>query len=379
MIPYGHQSIDEDDIQAVIDVLRSDWLTTGPKVEEFEKSVAQFVGSAFGIAVNSGTAALHCAMNAIGITRGDEVIIPAITFAATANSVLYEGGTPVFADLNPDTLLIDTEDVERKITPRTKAVIAVDFAGQSCDYDHLKDICNHHNLHLVSDACHSLGGRYKNRNVGSLADLTVFSFHPVKSITTGEGGMITTDNPAFAQKMYSFRNHGIDTPFIKRNRRCTWEYEINDLGCNYRLGDIQCALGISQLRKLPGFVNRRQNIARKYDTIFDEIPTAKPLLRGEDISHAYHLYVIQLDLDKLGVSRSDVFLNLHSRGVGVNVHYIPVYRHPLYKERLDVRDVCCPVADNAYERILSLPIFPELKEDDFNYCIATLIDVLTDE
>ncbi|MCP4566239.1 MAG: aminotransferase class I/II-fold pyridoxal phosphate-dependent enzyme, partial [FCB group bacterium] len=248
MIPYGRQSIDEEDIQSVVEVLRSDWLTTGPKVDAFEHALADYVGAEYGVAVSSGTAALHCAMYALGIGPGDEVILPPMTFAATANCVVFLGGTPVFADVQPDTLLIDPVAVEKKITKRTRAIIAVDYAGQPCDYDSLRDIANSHGLSLIADGCHALGAVYKGHRVGSLADMTVFSFHPVKHITTGEGGMITTNDPKFAGRMRRFRNHGIDTDFRQREQQGSWYYEMVDLGYNYRITDMQCALGLSQLK-----------------------------------------------------------------------------------------------------------------------------------
>ena len=277
MIPYGRQSIDEEDISAVTEVLRSDWLTTGPKVGEFEEKLAQYVDAKHGVAVSSGTAALHAAVYAAGIGPGDEVIVPPMTFAATANSVLFQGGIPVFADVDPDTLLIAPDQVEAKLSSRTKAIIAVDYAGHPCDYDRLKDIAAKHHLCLIADACHALGAKYKDRKVGSLADLSVFSFHPVKHITTGEGGMITTDNPVFDKRMRRFRNHGITTDHHQREMKGTWFYEMVDIGYNYRITDFQCALGISQLRKNAQWIGRRQAIAHSYDTALRQIPGVRPL------------------------------------------------------------------------------------------------------
>ncbi len=268
LIPYGRQSICEDDIEAVVNVLRSDWLTTGPMVETFEKAVAAFVGAKYAVAVSSGTAALHTALYAAGITKGNEVLVPPMTFAATANSVVFQSGTPVFVDVDSDSLLIDPEKVKAKIGAKTKAIIAVDYAGQPCNYDALREIAKKNNLLLVSDACHAIGGKYRNVMVGSLADLTVFSFHPVKHITTGEGGMVVTDNFEYAERMRRFRNHGIVTDYRQRAKMATWYYEMADLGYNYRLTDIQCALGVSQLSKLPGWILRRREIARIYDEAF---------------------------------------------------------------------------------------------------------------
>ena len=277
MIPYGRQCVDEDDINAVVETLRSEYLTTGPKVAEFEEAVAHFVGVKYAVAVSSGTAALHTAIYALGVEPGDEVIIPVMTFAATASSVVFVGATPVFADVDSETLLIDLNEVQKKITNKTKAIIAVDYAGQPCDYDTLRKIAEHHGLSLVADACHALGGWCKGCAVGSLADLNVFSFHPVKHITTGEGGMITTDNPELAQRMRVFRNHGITADHFQRETESSWFYEIHELGCNYRITDFQCALGLMQLNKLPLFLERRREIAKRYDEAFANVPEISPL------------------------------------------------------------------------------------------------------
>ena len=363
-LPYGRQWLDDDDIAAVVEVLRSDWLTTGPKVAEFERAFADFVGVREAVAVSNGTAALHAAMYAIGIESGDEVIIPAMTFAASANCVVFQGGTPVFADVDSDTLLLDAAQVKAKVTPRTKAIVAVDYAGQPCDYDALRAIAARYGLILVDDACHALGGSYKARPVGSLADLSTFSFHPVKHITTGEGGMVTTDDPELAQRMRVFRNHGITSDHRQREQQGSWFYEMVDLGYNYRLTDLQCALGMSQLRKLPGWVARRQEIARRYDAAFAEISAVKPLSVREEVSHAYHLYMIRLDLAQLRATRAEVFAALRAERIGVNVHYIPVHLHPFYRERFGTQTGLCPVAEEAYESLISLPIFPRMGDQD---------------
>ena len=257
MIPYGRQFIDEEDIQAVVEVLRSDWLTTGPKIEEFEHAMAAYMGATHAVAVSSGTSALHCAMYSIGIGKGDEVIVPPMTFAATANCVVFQGGTPIFVDVDPDSLLIVPEKIEKKITPRTKAIIAVDYAGHPCDYDKLYEIAKKNKLVLVADSCHALGAEYKGRRSGTFADLNIFSFHPVKHITTGEGGMITTKNADYADRMRIFRNHGITTDHRQREKQGSWFYEMVNCGYNYRITDFQCALGICQLQKLPKFFKRR--------------------------------------------------------------------------------------------------------------------------
>lgn len=376
-LPYGHQSIDESDINALIDVLRSDWLTTGPTVQAFEDAFAEFVGARHAVAVSNGTAALHAAMYALEVGPDDQVIVPAMTFAASANAAVFQGGTPVFVDVEADTLLIDPQQVEAKITPRTKAIVTVDYAGQPCDYDSLRAIADRHGLALIADACHALGGTYQERRVGSLADLSTFSFHPVKAITTGEGGVITTDDETRAQRMRVFRNHGITTDHRQRAEKGLWFYEMDDLGYNYRLSDIQCALGLTQLRKLSDWTVRRQEIARRYDQAFAEMPAIEPLIRRADVSHAYHLYVIRLNLDQLRVDRSAVFAALRAEGIGANVHYIPVHLHPYYRQHFGTGPGLCPVAEAAYERILSLPIFPTMAEKDSEDVIEAVKKVIS--
>ena len=375
LLPYGHQCIDEDDIKAVVDVLRSDWLTTGPKVAEFEKRFAEMVGAKYAVAVNSGTAALHAAAFAAGIGPGDEVITTPMTFAASANCVLYCWGRPVFGDVEADALLLDPSSVESKVSPKTKAIIAVDYAGQPCDYDALKKITDRHGLILIADACHALGATYKNRKVGTLADMTVFSFHPVKHITTGEGGMVVTDNPDFAVKLRAFRNHGITADHRQREAEGSWFYEMAELGYNYRLPDINCALGLSQLKKLDKFVARRRQIAALYDSAFADMPALFPLAQRDDRKSSYHLYVVRLNLSKLNASRQQVFGALRAENIGVNVHYIPVYWHPYYN-KLGYGKGLCPVAEKAYEEIVTLPLFPAMSDRDAGDVIKAVKKVL---
>lgn len=374
MLPYGHQWLDDQDIAAVVEVLRSDWLTTGPKVVEFEHAFARFVGAREAVAVSNGTAALHAAMYAIGIGPGDEVIVPAMTFAASANCVVYQGGTPVFADVDADTLLLDPVQVEAKITTRTKAIIAVDYAGQPCDYDMLRSVADRHGLPLVADACHAIGGNYRGRPVGTLADLNTFSFHPVKHITTGEGGVVTTDDPELAWRMRVFRNHGITSDHRQREQQGSWFYEMVDLGYNYRLTDFQCALGLSQLRKLPAWVARRQAIARQYEAAFAQLPVVKPLAVRPEVSHAYHLYVVGLN-PTLRATRAQVFAGLRAEGIGVNVHYVPVHLHPFYRTRFGTGPGLCPIAEQAYDRVLSLPMFPQMTDEDVEDVVCAVTRV----
>ena len=376
LLPYGHQSVDEDDIAAVADVLRSDWLTTGPTVGEFERRFAECVGTHEAVAVCNGTAALHCAMQAIGLGPGDEVIVPAMTFAATANAAVFLGATPIFADVGADTLLLDPADVSARVTPRTRAVAAVDYAGQPCDYDALRALADRHGLALLDDACHALGGTWRGRPVGSLADLSTFSLHPVKPITAGEGGLIATDDADLARRMRRFRSHGITTDHRQREATRSWFYEMTELGFNYRLTDFQCALGMSQLHKLPVWVQRRQEIARRYDEAFAAVPAIQPLRVRADVSHAYHLYVIRLDLAHLRADRAQVFAALRAENIGVNVHYIPVHLHPFYRERFGTGRGLCPIAEAAYERILSLPIFPGMTGEDVEDVVRATTKVI---
>jgi perosamine synthetase len=364
LLPYGRQQIDDDDIAAVVETLRSDWLTTGPQVDAFERAFAAAVGAQHAVAVSNGTAALHAAIFALNIQPGDEVIVPAMTFAASANCVLYQGGRPVFVDVEPDTLLIDPAAVEAQITPRTRAIMAVDYAGQPADYDALRQIADRHGLALVADACHALGGSYRGRAVGTLADLNTFSLHPVKHITTGEGGVITTASAELAGRMRLFRNHGITSDHRQRAEAGAFFYEMTALGYNYRITDLQCALGLSQLRKLAGWVAKRQTLAAMYRAALAELPYVGPVAVRPDVAHAYHLFMVQFDTERLGMSRAAIFAALRAENIGVNVHYIPVHLHPYYRQQLGTGPGLCPVAEAAYERLVTLPIFPGMDEAD---------------
>lgn len=377
LLPYGRQSICEEDIEALVAVLRSDYLTTGPAVETFERAFAEAVGARHAIAVSSGTAALHATMAALGLGPGDEVIVPAITFAATANAALFVGARPVFCDVDPDTLLLDPCAAEARITERTRAVVAVDYAGQPCDYDALARLCGKHGLHLVADACHSLGGTYDARPVGSLAELSAFSFHPVKMITTGEGGMVSTDSAEWASHVRRFRSHCMSRDYRDRDRAGTWSYDITELGYNYRLSDLQCALGTSQLRRLPGLIARRREIARQYDEAFSELRAVAPLKRTRSTGHAYHLYVVTIDPDRVRADRQTILKALKAEGIGVNVHYPPLHLLSLYQRRLGTRRGDCPRAESLCERIMSLPLFPDMTEADFTSVIAAVDKVFS--
>lgn len=366
MLPYGKQTIDQTDIDAVVAAVSSTMLTTGPLVKRFENEFAEATGCTHAVTLSNGTAALHAAMDAVGIFEADEVIVPAITFVATANAVLYCGGVPVFADVCPDTLLIDVADVERKITPRTKAIIAVDYAGQPCDYDALRTLADRFGLRLISDACHSLGGSYKGRPVGSLADMTCFSFHPVKQITTCEGGMVTTDDPTIAESIRRFRCHGIDASAAARQARNTHRYDMQSLGFNYRLSDLQCALGLSQLRKLDSFVARRQEIASRYRETLDGVDFVTLLPQLSQRSSGCHLVVMKWDHHAASRDRDSLYHHLKQNDIGVNVHYRPVYQNSYYLLNFGPNN-SCPNADAAYEEILSLPVFPLMTDQQVDF------------
>ena len=368
MIPYGRQTIEEDDIQAVVDVLRSDYLTTGPKIAEFEKMVADYVGAKYAVAISNGTSALHAACFAAGIQPGDEVITTPLTFAASSNCVLYCGGTPVFADVDPQTYNIDPEDIRRKITDKTKAIIAVHLAGQPCDMDEIHKIAKEHDLLVIEDGAHALGSVYKGKKVGTLSDMTTFSFHPVKPITTGEGGMIVTDNEEFYQKMMLFRSHGItrDENLMTRNDG-PWFYQQLDLGYNYRITDIQCALGCSQMKKLDRFLARRKEIVARYNEAFADCENIIIPYQLPETESGWHLYIVQVK----NCDRRKVFEALREQGIAVNVHYIPVYKHPYYQEH-GYKDVHCRNAEEVYSHIISLPLYPTLTEEQQQYVIETL-------
>lgn len=368
MIPYGKQTIEQDDIQAVVDVLKSDFLTTGPKIAEFEQTVADYVGAKYAVAISNGTSALHAACFAAGIGPGDEVITTPLTFAASANCVLYCGGTPVFADVDPKTYNIDPEDIRRKITDKTKAIIAVHLAGQPCDMDAIHSIAREHGLIVIEDGAHALGSVYKGKKVGSMSDMTTFSFHPVKPITTGEGGMIVTDNEDFYKKMVLFRSHGItrDDSMMTRNDG-PWFYQQFDLGYNYRITDIQCALGCSQMKKLDRFLARRKEIVARYNKAFADCDNIITPYQLSDTESGWHLYIVQVK----NCDRRKVFENMREKGIGVNVHYIPVYMHPYYQEH-GYENVHCANAEEIYSHIISLPLYPGLTSEQQDYVIDTL-------
>lgn len=378
LLPYGHQWIDEEDIKAVIEVLRSDWITQGLKVAEFEKEFASYVGARYAIAVSSGTAALHAACFAAQIEKGDEVITTPITFAASANCVLYQGGTPVFADIDADTLTIDPEEIKKKITKKTKALIPVDFTGLPVDLEEIQEIARKYNLIIIEDASHALGATYKGSKIGSISDITIFSFHPVKHITTGEGGMITTNSKEYFERLKLFRTHGITKNKDKLfNYDGPWYYEMQELGYNYRLTDFQCALGISQLKKIDRIIQRRREIVQKYNSEFKDIIEIKiPEINPADSNPAWHIYIIQLNLERLKVDRREIFEALRAENIGVNVHYIPIHLQPYYQKRFGYNLGDFPKAENYYSRAITLSVFPKMTDKDVDDVIMAVKKVI---
>ncbi|MBI4061536.1 MAG: UDP-4-amino-4,6-dideoxy-N-acetyl-beta-L-altrosamine transaminase [Elusimicrobia bacterium] len=365
-IPYGRQTIDDSDVRAVSEALRSDWLTQGPKVEEFEKALADYCGARHAVAFSNGTAALQGAYAAAGLAAGDEFITSPLTFAATATAGLWQGATPVFADIDEATGNLDPQACARAITPRTRALVPVDYAGRPADLDAFRALAKKHGLLLIEDACHALGASCGGRRVGALSDMTVFSFHPVKSITTGEGGAVLTDDAGLRDKLAAFRQHGI-------RRGEDWLYYVESMALNYRLTDMQSALGLSQLKRLDSFVARRRAIAARYQKAFSgwsEVETETSPVDGS----AWHLYVLRLR-GAAAAKRKEIFQALRLAGIGVQVHYIPVYRHPFY-EKLGYPRGLCPKAESLYERIISLPMYPTLTPAQQDEVVAALRRIL---
>ena len=376
LLAYGRHTVTEEDIQAVAEVLRSDWLTTGPKVKEFEEAVAHDVGARHAVAFSSGTAALHAAVFAAGLGPGDEAITTPLTFCATANCLLYQGATPVFADVEAETLTIDPDAIAHHLTPRTKALLPVDYAGHPAALDAILQLADRHGLIVIEDACHALGAEYRGRRVGSLSHMTVFSCHPVKQVTTGEGGIVTTDHPEFVRRLRLFRNHGIDRDPRGRQSGSTWIYEMVALGYNYRLTDIGCALGLSQLRRLDATLARRRVIAQAYAEALRTVAGVRMPPERTDVRSSWHLYPIRLELESLRATRAEIFRALRAENIGVNVHFIPVHHHPYYRSRFGDRGGQYPVAEDAYERLLSLPIFQGMTDRDVEDVIKSVAKVL---
>ena len=337
-LPYGAQWLDEKEIEEVVDSLKSNWITTGPKMRFFEDKFKSFIGSKYAIAVNSGTAALHISTSSINIQPGDEVITTPFTFVASANCVVYRGGIPIFADIKKDTYNIDPSEIKRKLTPKTKAIIPVHFAGQPCDMDEIIEIANENNLFIIEDAAHAIDAEYKNKKIGNISDLTTFSFHPVKNITTAEGGMVTTNDDELYNKLLMFRTHGISKDAVKRfGKSGDFYYDMQYLGFRYNLSELHASLGIHQLNKLEAFQKRRRKITKIYNQELKNIKEITIPYVKSDIKHSWHLYVIQVDIDKLKVDRDYIFRALREENIGVNVHYIPVHYHSYYQNKFRLK------------------------------------------
>ncbi len=381
VIPYGHQSINKSDILEVIKVLKSDWITQGPYVETFEKSLAQYCEAKYAVVVSSGTAALHLACLAARLKEGDEAITTPITFIATANAIVYTGAKPVFADINSSTINIDPQEIEKKITRRTKAILPVHFGGLPCDMTRIHYIARQNKLTVIEDASHALGAEYQSKGqwikVGSCqhSDMTVFSFHPVKHITTGEGGAITTNNKKLYKYLTSLRNHGIYRD-EKTKRRGPWVYEMHHLGYNYRLTDFQCVLGLSQLTRLYHFVSKRQTIAQRYNLVFSQSPYLITPHQGTLQRSSWHLYVLRLRLDNMNKTRDDVFRQLQARKIGVQVHYIPVHLQPYYRKKMGYKSGDFPKAESYYKGAISIPLFPAMTNDNRRYVIKNILKIV---
>lgn len=367
-IPYGHQWIDERDIKEVVKVLKSDWLTQGPKVEEFEKKIAEFCRAKYAIAVSSGTSALELAYLAVGIGPGDEVITTPLTFVATSNMIVCCGARPVFVDIESDTLNINPELIERLVSSRTKAIVIVDFAGHPCDHDEVLKIAKKHNLLMIEDAAHALGSEYRGRRVGGIADMTIFSFHPVKLITSGEGGMVLTNNKNFYEKLKILRHHGI----IKRPGKGGFYYEIENPGYNFRITDFQCALGLSQFKKLDKFIKRRREIVENYNQAFENIEEIITPSERDYVKSAWHIYPIQLR----SLDRQKVFAALQKEGLGVQVHYMPLHLHPFYKKQFGYKTGDFPIAEKYYQRAITLPLFPKMTNKNIEDVIRSVKRVI---
>ena len=385
MISYGKQAIDQSDVDAVIDVLNSDWLTQGPAVEIFENNLNDYFGSKHACAVSSGTAALHLTGLALGWQPGDIIITSPITFLASANCIVYAKSTPEFVDIDSDTYTIDPNLVEDKIKffrskgKKVKAIIGVDYAGHPCDWRSLREIANKYEIQLVNDSCHAMGASYlDDKQYGvKYADVVTQSYHPVKHITTGEGGAVLTNDLTIDEKIRSLRAHGMTrNPNQLEKNDGPWYYEMHELGYNYRISDFQCALGISQLEKLSEWIKRRQEIAMMYSKAFNRNDLIKPLAVNDNVSHAYHLYVVRIDFSKLNIDRTNLFMFLKKNNIGVNVHYIPVHLHPFYRKNFKTNKGDCPIAEFAYEQIVSLPIYPAMEDASVLKVIKVLKDIM---
>ncbi|MFX0096376.1 MAG: UDP-4-amino-4,6-dideoxy-N-acetyl-beta-L-altrosamine transaminase [Candidatus Hodarchaeota archaeon] len=368
-IPYGLHWIDEGDVEEVIEVLKGNWITSGSKIDEFENTLCKYIGCKYAVAVSSGTAALDIAVQALDLPRGSEVITTPFTFAATSNAILFNGLKPVFTDIQKETRNINPDEIEKKLGNKTKAIIYVDYAGHPCDISKIREIADEHNLYLVEDACHALGAEYNRKKIGNSADTTVFSFHPVKHITTGEGGVITTNNEEFYDKLKMLRNHGIDKSALERfGPKAGWAYDLKYLGRNYRITDFQVALGLSQLKKLDLFIRRRSEIAKRYNEILGDIPEFEVPVVRPNVKHVWHIYTTLLN----NLDRDAFFSKMREKNIGVNVHYIPIYRFSYYRKHFSFSPENFPVTEQVFNRIITLPLFPKMNEEQIREVIDAI-------
>ena len=366
-LPYALHWIDHEDIEAVIKVLNGNWITSGPTVDKFEDSFCKYVSCKYGVAVNSGTSGLDIAVASLGLESG-EVITTPFTFVATDNAILFNGLNCVLADIKKDTYNISPETVRKKITPKTKAIIYVDYAGQPCDIKEIRELAEDYGLFLLEDAAHAFGAEYGGSKVGNFADVTVFSFHPVKHITTGEGGICVTNNEELSEKMRVLRNHGIDRSARERfESEDSWVYDLKFLSRNYRLTDIQAVLGISQLTKIDAFITRRQELVKLYNQEFDSIPEITTPYVKPNVRHAWHIYTILLN----NIDRNKFFKLMRRKNIGVNVHYIPVYKHSFYKQ-FSLKPADFPITENIFRRIITLPLFPRMQDEDVHDVVSAV-------
>jgi len=376
-VPFHVPEIGEEEIRSVVETLRSGWLTTGAKAKQMEQEFSRYTGAPHSVAVNSGTAALHLALDAIGIKQGDEVIVPTMTFTASAEVVLYFNARPVLVDCEPDTLNIDAERIEEKITPRTKAIMPVHLAGQPCDMSRILQIAHRHNLKVVEDAAHALPARHQGKMVGTIGDITCFSFYVTKTITTGEGGMATTSNAEWADRMRMMSLHGISKDAWNRySSEGSWYYEVAFPGFKYNMTDIAAAIGIEQIKKCNRFWEARRRVAAAYDEGFAGLPELRTPVCGTDLQHAWHLYVIQLDLERLTINRSQFIAELKKQNIGTSVHFIPLHLHPYYQKTFGYTPGDFPNASAVFERIISLPIFPKMTETEIRDVIWTVRNIV---
>jgi UDP-4-amino-4,6-dideoxy-N-acetyl-beta-L-altrosamine transaminase len=367
-IPYGHQWIDEKDIEEVTKILKSEWITTGPMVEKFEDAICEYIGCDYAVAVNSGTSALDIAVQCLNLPKGSEIITTPFTFAATSNSIVYNNLKPVFVDISKETRNINPDEIRKKITKKTKGISFVDFAGHPADIDEITEIAVEYDLCLIEDASHALGAEYKGRKIGNFADVTTFSFHPVKHITTGEGGMITIHNEELYEKLKMLRNHGINKETKERyGKNATYAYDMKYLGRNYRITDFQCGLGLSQLKKLDKFIEKRQYLARLYNELLENVDFIESPVVKEYVNHVWHIYTILLDES---IDRDTFFSYMRNKNVGVNVHYIPVYMHSYYIRNFNFNPEHYPVTEDVFKRIITLPLHPQVEDEDVEYIVT---------